>query len=65
MLLAITGFSVNCLVWIFCLKYLNMDYNLWGNVAGERSKDKEDLLQEQGVQEAHLAQGYTIQDRQG
>lgn len=42
-----------------------MDHNSWCNVAGERSKDKEDLLQEQGVQEAHLAQGYTIQDRQG
>lgn len=27
---------------------------------GERSKDQEDLLQEQGVQEAHPPQGYPI-----
>jgi len=29
---------------------------------GERSKNKEDILQEQGVQEAHSAQGYPIQE---
>ena len=31
---------------------------------GERSKDKEDILQEQGMQEAHLAQGNAVQERQ-
>ena len=29
---------------------------------GERSQDKEDILQEQGMQEAHPAQGYPIQE---
>ncbi|RZB95750.1 hypothetical protein D0Y65_019887 [Glycine soja] len=33
--------------------------------AGERSEDKEDLLQEQGVQEAHAPQGHPIQEGQG
>ena len=32
---------------------------------GERSEDQEDLLQEQGVQEAHPPQGYLVQERQG
>jgi len=32
---------------------------------GERSKNKEDLLQEQGVQEAHLAQGHSVQEGKG
>ncbi|KAK1317759.1 60S ribosomal protein L36a [Acorus calamus] len=38
-------------------------YHNWeGDAAlkGECSKNKEDLLQEQGMQEAHLAQGYTV-----
>uniref|UniRef100_A0A8R7R5Q8 Uncharacterized protein n=1 Tax=Triticum urartu TaxID=4572 RepID=A0A8R7R5Q8_TRIUA len=30
---------------------------------GERSEDQEDLLQEQGVQEAHPPQGYLVQER--
>lgn len=30
-------------------------------VAGERSKDEENILQKQGVQEAHLTQSYPIQ----
>lgn len=30
-------------------------------VVGERSKDKENLLQKQGVQEAHLTQSHPIQ----
>ncbi|NMR96250.1 hypothetical protein HKB01_03035, partial [Vibrio parahaemolyticus] len=32
---------------------------------GERSEDKEDLLQEQVVQEAHAPQGHPIQEGQG
>lgn len=32
--------------------------------AGEHSKDKEDLLQEQGMQEAYIAQGDPIQEGQ-
>ena len=42
-----------------------MDRYKCGNVLGERSQNKEDLLQEQGVQKAHLAQGYPIQERKG
>ena len=34
-------------------------------VAGERSEDQEDILQEQGVQEAHLAQGHPVQEGKG
>ncbi|XBH95583.1 hypothetical protein VPH35_086123 [Triticum aestivum] len=30
---------------------------------GERSEDQEDLLKEQGVQEAHPPQGYLVQER--
>ena len=33
--------------------------------SGERSEDKEDLLQEQGVQEAHPAQSHAVQEGQG
>lgn len=29
---------------------------------GERSQDQEDLLQEQGVQEAHPSQGHSVQE---
>ena len=36
-----------------------------GFALGERSKDKEDILQEQGMQEAHLAQGDAVQEGQG
>ena len=32
---------------------------------GERTEDKEDILQEQGMQEAHLAKGDTVQEREG
>ena len=32
---------------------------------GECAKDKENLLQEQGVQEAHPAQSHTIQEGEG
>ena len=34
-------------------------------IAGERPEDKARLLQRQGVQEAHHAQGHTVQDRKG
>jgi len=32
---------------------------------GERTQAKEDLLQEQGMQEAYLAQSNPVQERQG
>jgi hypothetical protein len=35
------------------------------SIVGERSQDKEDLLQEQGVQKAHFAQGHTVQEGEG
>ena len=34
-------------------------------ITGERSKDAQDLLQGQGLQEAHSAQGHTVQGWQG
>uniref|UniRef100_A0A2K1Z9L9 Uncharacterized protein n=1 Tax=Populus trichocarpa TaxID=3694 RepID=A0A2K1Z9L9_POPTR len=34
---------------------------LWLN-GGERSQDKEDLLQKQGVQKAHFTQGHLVQE---
>jgi hypothetical protein len=35
------------------------------NAAGERAKNQAGLLQGQGVRQAHHAQGYPVQDRQG
>lgn len=35
------------------------------SIVGERSQDKEDLLQEQGVQKTHFAQGHTVQEGEG
>lgn len=34
-------------------------------IAGERAEGQAGLLQGQGVQEAHHAQGHPVQDRQG
>lgn len=35
---------------------------LYGELVGEHSQDKEDLLQEQGMQEAYIAQGHPVQE---
>lgn len=46
-----------------CLGFVSKNYWLicFGAVyVGERSQDKKDLLQIEGVQEAHLAQGHSV-----
>jgi hypothetical protein len=45
------------------LSCFGIKYAIW--FVGERSKNQEDLLQEQGVQEAHTSQGYPIQEGEG
>ena len=54
------------LCWFLSSHFVQCVYHILrsfdGAFVGERSEDKEDLLQEQGMQEAHPAQGDSIQE---
>ena len=50
--------------WFSAHVYLDSSFGLRIRIhfVGERSENQEDLLQEQGMQEAHLSQGYPVQE---